>query len=129
MQLYFSNNVASGNDQVLVYTAPNMTGGTGAGILTEQFYLDNQSTVRRAGIVGNARPITIYHKVRQLGNMYGGVANTDYAAFKPRYISTNEPTALHYGTNIRIQMMNNSARSSTSVKIIYTYLMSFRQAQ
>ena len=125
MQFYFSNSIASGNDQVMMYIAPNLAGSTVT--LDEQYFLDNQSTKRKAGITGQARPITAYHKCRQLAQVYGGPTQSDYASFRPRYISTGEPSALHYGANIRIQMMNNTSMANTSVKVLYTYLIACRQ--
>ena len=128
MQIYFSNSVSQSNDQVMVYLAPNMTGDV-TSILDEQFFADNQSTKRRAGIVGSAKPITVYHRCSQLAQMYGGPVSTDYSRLKPRYVSTSEPTMPHFGSLMRIQMMNNTSLSNVSVKIFYTYMITCRQVQ
>lgn len=129
MQIYFSQTqTTTNNEQVMVYLAPNMTGDL-TSILDEQFFADNQSTKRRAGLVGSARPITVYHRCSQLAQMYGGPVSTDYSRLKPRYVSTAEPTMPHFGSLIRIQMLNNTSLANISVKIFYTYLISCRQVQ
>lgn len=136
VQMYFSSNVVTQTNtgaanvphgQILVYMAPNKTGQQFS--LTEQYFLNNQSTKTRTGIVASARPVTMYNKLMQLGERFAGGANTDYAVMRPRWIATQEPNTLHTGQDIRIQYVNGQALNNCSVKVIYTYYIACKQAQ
>ncbi len=136
VQMYFSSNVVTQqentssmepNGQILVYMAPNKTGQQLT--LTEQYFLNNQSTKTRAGIVANGKPVTMYQRLNQLGEAFAGAANTDYQVMRPRWIATQEPNALHTGQDIRIQYVNGQTLNNTSMKIIYTYYVACKQAQ
>ena len=138
VQMYFSSNVvtqvesatgtpAPPSGQIIVYMAPNKTGQQFT--LTEQYFLNNQSTKTRTGIVANGRPVNMYQKLMQLGERFGTVTNSDYAVMKPRWVATQEPGCLHTGQDIRLQYVNNQSLNNTSVKVIYTYYIACRQAQ
>lgn len=138
VQMYFSSNAvtqvetatgtpASPLGQILVYMAPNKTGQQFT--LTEQYFLNNQSTKVKTGIVASGRPVNMYQKLMQLGERFGSVTNSDYAVMRPRWVSTAEPGTLHTGQDIRIQYVNGQSLNNCSVKLIYTYYVSCKQAQ
>lgn len=134
MEMYFSQNVVeetpganSAPCQVLVYLAPNRTGSTEA--LTEQFFLNNQTTRKKLGIVANGRPITMYMPLRQLSERYASLTNTDYATMRPSWVSTNETSTAHFGNVIRMQYVNGEDMRPTVVKCIWTYYVACKQVQ
>ncbi len=133
MEMYFSSTmvqqVSSSGDQMIIYWNKNAVGRNDQS-LTEQYFLDNQATRKQLAIVGSGKPIRFYMPLKQLSERHGGTAGaTDYAAVRPRFVSTGEPTCLHYGYNIRLQLVNNLAISRSAVKCIYTYYVTCKQAQ
>lgn len=114
-EIYFSanstlNDTTNGNlstQQVLLYTNVNRTGLPGPSGMTEQHFLDTQTSRRYVGVTGQSRPIVIWQDLMQLGNVYAsdGQQNRDFTIVKPRFVSTREPTTEHYGLNVRIQAM------------------------
>lgn len=133
MEMYFSSTsiaqVSSSGDQMIIYWNKNSV-GRGDQTLDEQHFLDSQAGRKRVAIVGSGRPISFYMPLKQLSERHGGsLGATDYAAVRPKFISTGEPTCLHYGYNMRLQLINNLAISRTAVKCIYTYYVTCKQAQ
>lgn len=122
VEIYFSNNLANANlnQQMIGYAAPNRSGQVAHG-LTEQYFLECQASTKRACYVDSARPLTYFMKVNQLSEQYNSITNTDYAFVKPKYISTLEPNAAHYGLDTRIQCVNNTAMPLAFIKCILTY--------
>lgn len=134
MEMYFSQNVVqedpgqgSAPCQVMCYMAPNRTGATQA--LTEQWFLDNQTTKKKLGIVASGRPITMYMPLAQLSERYATTVNTDYAVTRPRYVSTSETGTAHFGNVLRLQYINGEAMRPTVIKVIWTYYIACKQVQ
>ncbi|AXH77077.1 MAG: capsid protein [Cressdnaviricota sp.] len=144
-QMYFTN-TATKNDgfgsvypaatqrvpQLMLYTNVNQTGRVN-GTFTEQYFLNTQTARKRTIIHDNTRPITLYHRVKQLNRVYssGQVAgDNDYALSDPKYVSTQDKTVEHYGYEMRIQHVSGdpwpAANSTTPVrmKLIHTFYFS-----
>jgi hypothetical protein len=133
MEMFFSSTsvaqVSSSGDQMIVYWNKNNLGRADQ-TLDEQYFLDNQAGRKRQCIVATGKPISFYMPLKQLSERHGGTAGaTDYAAVRPKFVSTGEPTCLHYGYNMRLQLINDLAISRTACKCIYTYYVTCRQAQ
>lgn len=134
MEMYFSQNVVeetpgtgSAPCQVLCYMAPNRSGATQN--LTEQWFLNNQTTRKKLGIVVSGRPISMYMPLKQLSETFGSSVNTDYALVRPRWISTSETGASHTGQVLRLQYVNGENLRPTVIKVIWTYYIACKQAQ
>lgn len=134
MEMYFSQNVVEENPgvgsapcNVMVYMAPNRTGATQS--LTEQWFLNNQTTRKKLGIVSSGRPVTMYMPLKQLSERYASAVNTDYATMRPSWVSTSETTTAHFGNVLRMQYVNGENMRATVVKVIWTYYVACKQAQ
>ena len=134
MEMYFSQNVVeetpgttSAPCQVIVYMAPNRTGSTEN--LTEQWFLNNQTSRKKLGIVASGRPVTMYMPLRQLSERYASTTNTDYATMRPSWVSTSETTTAHFGNVLRMQYVNGEDMRPTVVKVIWTYYIACKQVQ
>jgi len=106
------------NRQVIMYAAPNRNGRTDQ-ILDEPHFLENQTAIKKLCYNDNGTPVTLSMPLSQLSERFSGVANTDYAATKPAFISTGEPGCPHYGVDIRFQRVDNSPFSAGGT--IYPY--------
>ena len=115
MEIYFSNsNTVDTNSRLLLYYDNNPQGETTA--LTEQHYLETQTARKRLVATTSRSPIRFYTKLKQLSTLYHRALPTplsDYGMVYPRYVSTSEPTTPHYGFNLRIQNVANTALSGT----------------
>jgi len=119
------------NSQIIMWMCPNQT-GDGVSVSPNQM-LKTSSSTKRACINGG-RSIHTYQRLNQLGLVYGGVGNDDHSMTRPRFISTSEPHALHYGQHVCIEKSDQSvfAASTTnyqSVRILYTYYIQTRQVE
>lgn len=67
----------------------------------------NQIQKKKQWLMPSRNPTVIKMPLKQLSLRYGPTtippSTVDYASQKPRYISTSEPSTLHYGVNIHIQ--------------------------
>lgn len=120
------------NRQIIMYAKPNRNGRSDQ-ILTEQHYLDNQTTIKKLCYNDNAAPVTISLPLTQLGEKYAG-ATSDYAISSPGFISTGEVNTGHYGVDIRLQRVDNKEFSSgggvyPSVKIVTKINLECKQVQ
>lgn len=123
---------AMGNRQILLYAAPNRTGRSDQ-VLTEQFMLDNQTTLKKLCYNDNAKPITISLPLNQLGERYAG-ATSDYAIAQSAFISTGELGTTHHGVDIRLQRVDNKEFSNggtvyPSCKIVTKVHLECKQVQ
>lgn len=109
-EIYFSNtNSIDTNSRLLLYYDNNPQGESKT--LTEQYYLESQTSRKKLVATTSRAPIKFYTKVKQLSVLYHQTSPTpltDYGMVYPKYISTSEPTTPHYGINMRIQRVDNS---------------------
>ena len=143
-QLYFTNNQTFSDTnanirvpQLMMYTNVNQTGrvnipDTASGH-SEQYFLNTQTARKQTVVHDRSRPYTLYHKVKQLSKIYGSEddsGNKDYSLKNPGYISTSDPTAEHYGFELRLQSVKGGpVPESTnevpiSMKMIHTFYFS-----
>lgn len=138
-QFYFTNNNTFSDwnsnirvPQIMMYTNVNQTGRVN-GTLTENYFLNSQTARKRTVIHNSSRPITLYHRVKQLNRVYssgqaGG--DNDYALAEPKYVSTQDKTVEHYGFEIRLQNVRGGPIPSGStevpigIKMIHTFYFS-----
>lgn len=108
-EIFFSNtNSVDTNSRLLLYVDNNPQGESKT--LTEQYYLESQTSRKRLVASTSRAPIKFYTKVKQLSVLYHQTTPTplvDYGMVYPKYISTSEPTTPHYGLNMRIQRVDN----------------------
>ncbi len=119
------------NSQIMMWLCPNNT-GDGQTVGPNEM-LKISSSTKRACINGG-RSIHTYQRLNQLGLVYGGVGNDDHSMVKPRFISTSEPHALHYGQHCCLEKSDQTVFASDitnyqSVRILYTYYIHCRQVE
>jgi len=124
-----SNGNNPSNYQLQVYTMQNRSGRTEEEV-TEQMFLNTQASSKRLALNGG-KPLKYYMKVNQLTETYASTTNTDYAVTRPRYISTGETGAQHYGLNMLINRVDGEPLttglvSPQHVRCTLTYYMSFK---
>lgn len=109
MEIFFSNtNSVDSNSQILCYYDSNPQGEAVA--LTEQHYMQSQTSRKRVLASTSRRPVKFYTKCKQLSVLYHQLQPTpltDYGMVWPKYISTSEPTTPHYGFNVRLQRIDD----------------------
>lgn len=119
------------NSQIIMWLCPNNS-GDGVTISPNQMLKTSSSTKRSC--INGGRPIHLYQRLNQLGLTYGGVGNDDHAIVRPRFISTTEPHALHYGQHCCLEKSDQTVFASNttnyqSVRILYTYYIHCRQVE
>lgn len=128
IQMYFSNtgstptmgdNMYYPNSQVMLHIDTNRDGEDSSTSGLEQSYLNSQTAKKILCLNSNGKPVDIYMPLRQASVMYGGVANTDYATVKPRWISCSSPLTPHYGFKTMIQRVDGQAFSSITTNTQY----------
>ncbi len=116
IKMYFSstNSGVSGtvfdNTQILMRTIPWSSGRTQ--VVTDDLLLSSQTTKRKLCLNTNGRPVNVFMRLNQLGEVYHSVANSDYVMAKPRFISTDEVSTPHYGVNMRLDRVDGQAFTS-----------------
>lgn len=144
-EYYFSDNVSgsvvdgtnvnSANKQIIMYTTPNAQGVNNAANLTENFFMQSQCCKKRLCLNTQARPVKVYTKLKQLSRIYSGeLGNQDFIKVSPKFVSTTEAEAQHYGLDMRIQRVDGNNFSTggsnyPSVKIITKMYMQTRQVK
>jgi len=118
--------------QIQVLYQPNNT-GVAPTDFTEDYFLTGQ-TYKMKNLVNGGRPVSIYTQCKQQSLRYGGspLNPVDYAIASPRWISTTEDTAPHYGNDIRLQPVwsgGDITQLNVHVKIVTTYYLAFKQVQ
>jgi len=119
------------NSQLIMWMCPNNS-GDGVTVGPESMLKMSSSTKRLC--LNGGRPITSYQRLNQLGLVYGGTGNDDHSMTRPRFISTDEPHALHYGQHVCIERADqgvfaNETTNYQSVRILYTYYIQARQVE
>ena len=99
------------NSQLQIYTAQNRSGRTDE-IITEAKFMDIQASKKRLCLNGGS-PLSFYMKTNQLSETYASTSNTDYAVVRPRYLSTGETGAEHYGLNMFVNRVDGQAFNTT----------------
>lgn len=139
--MYFSNTGSNAGDntlsnkQILLYMAPNRNGiSNTTKPLTEEHFLQTQATKKKLCLNSNGRPISVYMKLNQLNEVFSGTVNTDYTAVKPKFLSTTETGAPHYGLDFRFQRVDNGQFSDGAsvypqVKMIHKVYLQCRQVE
>lgn len=115
------------NSQLQLYTRQNRSGRLEEAI-TEQHMLNTQACKKRLALNGG-RPLKYFMKVNQLAETYASATNTDYSVQKPRYVSTGETGAEHYGLDMFINRVDGEALATSSpqaMRCTLTYYMSFK---
>lgn len=142
-EMYFSNtnsvnNVIGtqsdlGNKQIIMYCNPNMVGYDNTSLLTEQFFLESQSSKKKLCLNAIGRPVKIYSKVKQLVKVFSDeLDNTDYSKAYPKFVSTGDINTEHYGLDMRLARIDGNIFSTggnnyPSVKIITKVYLQCRQ--
>lgn len=105
-----------GNNNILIRTMLNRTGiAMQAGNTVSDW---SQVMAKKQWMLAQDKPTTITCKLSQLAPAAGGssyppqAGNEVYTVVKPKYISTNNPSCLHYGLNIRFDSCDGSALDS-----------------
>lgn len=111
--------------QVLVQTNTNPQGVSET--LDQDYFLQAQNAKRQLLLTNNAQPINLYMKLKQLSLRYRSVTDSDYATVKPGFVSTGEPSIVHYGSNIRFSTINASGFNNIALRMETTYYIQFRQ--
>lgn len=125
----------SGGKQILMYINPNAIGSANAASLSEDFFMQSQCAKKRLCLHASGRPVKIYTKLKQLSQIYSNeVLNTDYVKIRPKFISTNEVNAEHYGLDMRLERVDGEEFSHGGseyphVKIITKLYLQTRQVQ
>lgn len=125
----------TGGKQILMYINPNAIGSANASSLTEDFFMQSQCAKKRLCLRASGRPVKIYTKLKQLSQIYSNeVLNTDYVKIRPKFISTNEVNAEHYGLDMRLERVDGNEFSHGGdeyphVKIITKLYLQCRQVQ
>lgn len=142
LQMYFSNNVSTSedgnnnpsNNQMLMWIDTNKDGNDSATSGVETTYLDSQTAKKQLCLRTDGKPIDIYMPLMQQGMTYGGVANTDYALQKPKFIATTEPATPHFGFKMMLQRVDGQSftsgmASSQYAKIITTMYLQCKKVE
>lgn len=118
--------------QLQIYTIPNRVGRVRQSIdpLTEQICLNTQACKKRLALNGG-KPVRFYMKTNQANMIYNSLTDTDYTVQKPRYISTKEPDAEHYGLQMYVNRVDGLTLSSNmynqqSMRCTTTYYIACR---
>lgn len=114
-------------NNIIITVWPNTTGtGLTAAFTKEQL---NEIQRKRQWMFPLTKPTTVYMPLNQLNQVYASATNTDYTVLKPKYISTTETNTPHYGMNVHIQKIDNTAFGTDSVrmKILEKIYVSCRQ--
>jgi hypothetical protein len=125
----------SGGKQILMYINPNAVGAANAASLTEDFFMQSQCAKKRLCLHASGRPVKIYTKLKQLSQIYSNeVLNTDYAKIRPKFLSTGEVNAEHYGLDMRLERVDGQPFSTGGniypyMKIITKLYLQCRQVQ
>ena len=108
---------------------------SGESVTVDDDMLNQQQTVmRRLCINTIGKPVKLYSKCKQLSEVYASLTNTDYALQTPKFISTAEPSANHYGLNMHLQRIDGldfaSGKSNSQyVRIERTYYITCKQVK
>ena len=100
------------NNQVLIRTMLNRTGiAVGAGNTIAEW---SQIQAKKQWVLARDKPTVITCKLSQLVPTANAADdNLVDSVVKPRYISTNFTSAVHYGLNIRFDSLNGNPLSQT----------------
>lgn len=106
------------SNNLIITMWPNTDGKALDSSFQDSQLLEKQS--KRQFMMPQNKPLTLKMPLFQLRNTYGGaVLNpVDYAVAKPKYISTTEPNAPHYGINVHIRKVDGSAFASDSARFL-----------
>ena len=131
---YFSDTVSTntgsaptqtlGSRQLMLYSVPNAQGTNNVANMTEGFFMQSQSAKKRLCLNTLGKPVGLYHKCKQLSRIFSGeLGNQDFIKIKPKFVSTAETEAQHYGLDVRIQRVDNNAFShgSSAPQADYAY--------
>lgn len=125
----------TGSKQIIMYINPNAVGTANASVLTEDFFMQSQVAKKRLCLRASGRPVKVYTKLKQLSQIFSAeLLNTDYAKIRPRFVSTSEPQAEHYGLDLRLQRVDgeefsHDASQYPKMKIITKVYFQCRQVQ
>ncbi len=119
------------NYQLQIYTAANRSGRDDE-IITEADMMNIQASKKRLCLNGG-RPLNFYMRTNQLTETYSTPTQSDYSVTKPRYISTGEASASHYGLNMVINRVDGqvmgyggAAVHTQRMRCTLTYYLSFK---
>ncbi len=70
--------------------------------LDRAFFEENTASKRRLGLNGG-KPINFYTPLKQSNMIYESATGTDYTLQYPKWISTQEANAPHYGSNVMLE--------------------------
>lgn len=127
------NNVNSSNKQIIMMSTPNSTGNNHT--LNENYFMQSQCAKKKLCLNTMGYPVKVYTKLKQLSRIFSSEeGNQDFIKVSPKFISTNEPKALHYGVDMRLARVDGGEFSLggsnyPSVKIITKFYMQFRQVK
>lgn len=137
-QEYFFSNTNSdnlANQQLIMYTVPNAQGVANTANLDESFFMQSQCSKKRLCLTTTGRPVKVYTKMKQLSRIYSGeLGNQDFIKVKPKFVSTTEPQAQHYGIDVRLQRIDGEEFSHGGttypvVKIVSKVYLQTRQVK
>jgi hypothetical protein len=100
------------NNQILIRTMFNRTGiAIGAGNTISEW---SQVQAKKQWVLARDKPTVITCKLSQLSNTVDATTSTEVSSIvRPRYISTNNTGAKHYGLNIRFDSLNGNPLSQS----------------
>lgn len=125
--------VNSSNKQIIMMTCPNAIAKTHT--LDENYFMQSQCSKKRLCLNSMGFPQKVYTKVKQLSRIYSAEeGNSDFIKVNPKFISTAETEALHYGIDMRLarvdgQEFSHGGSNYPSVKIITKFYLQFRQVK
>lgn len=98
-----SNATHQAASNLICRTRPNRYGITIAGVSQMQW---NEIQNQKIQYLNGARPTHVRMYLNQSGMVYQSAVNTDYTSQKPNFISTSEVDTPHYGSAVRIEMID-----------------------
>lgn len=113
-----------GSRQLMLYSVPNSQGTNNLANMTEDFFMQSQCSKKRLCLNTMGKPVGLYHKLKQLSRVFSGeLGNQDFVKIKPKFVSTAETEAEHYGLDVRIQRVDNKEFSfgSSAPQADYAY--------
>lgn len=140
-QIYFSNTGSNtedasqfSNSQLMVWYDINQNGAPMTG--SEDEFVVSQTSGKKLCLATNGRPITFYHKTKQIGYTYSTISqgNVDYNLQRPKWMATTEPATPHYGLKMLMTRVDGQAFTSgfsnfQRMKVINTYYISLKKVQ
>lgn len=124
------------NSQLLVRYDINQDGNT-QNADNQNHYLDSQTAKARRLISGSGRPLDLLMRLKQSNMIYKQLSagsSTAYNLMRPKWVSTVEDDAAHYGLNMAIHRMSDDVLSNGFVnnqklRIEYTYYLSCKKVE